>query len=83
MPLPVWFYVANSSLLLSAEKPQVPATVRGIKRKLPGTLFTSPWQSISSGGGDNRSSNRVRKYENFDLLSKDFLFSNLEQYVII
>jgi len=51
MPLLVWCSVADSSLLLSAEKPQVPATVRGIKRKLPGTLFVSPWQSISSGGG--------------------------------
>ena len=51
MPLLVWFSVADYSLLLSAEKPQVPATVRGIKRKLPGTLFVSPWQSISSGGG--------------------------------
>ena len=35
MLLPVWFSVADYSLLLSAEKPQVPATVRGIKRKLP------------------------------------------------
>ena len=52
MPLLVWFSVADYSLLLSAEKPQVPATVRGIKRKLPGTLFVSPWQSISSGGVD-------------------------------
>ena len=52
MPLLVWFSVANSSLLLSAEKPQVPATVRGIKRKLPGTLFANSWQSISSGGGN-------------------------------
>ena len=32
-------------------KPQVPATVRSIKRKLPGTLFVSPWQLESSGGG--------------------------------
>ena len=45
MPLPVWFSVAGYSLLLSVEKPQVPATVRGIKRKLPGTLFVSNWQS--------------------------------------
>ena len=52
MPLLVWFSVTNNSLLLSAEKPQVPATVRGIKRKLPWTLFTGPWQSISSGGGN-------------------------------
>ena len=51
MLLLVWFSVADYSLLLSAEKPQVPATVRGIKRKLPGTLFVNPWQSISSGGG--------------------------------
>ena len=33
MPLLVWFCVANSSLLLSTEKPQVPATVSGIKIK--------------------------------------------------
>ena len=59
MPLVVWFSVADYSLLLSAEKPQVPATVRGIKRKLPGTLFVSPWQSISSGEGQTRSSKRV------------------------
>ena len=52
MPLPVWFSVENSSLLLSAEKPQVPATVRGIKRKSPGTLFISDWQSANSGGGN-------------------------------
>jgi len=51
MLLPVWFSVADYSLLLSAEKPQVPATVRGIKRKLPETLSISHWQSISSGGG--------------------------------
>ena len=51
MLLLVWFSVADYSLLLSAEKPQVPATVRGIKRKLPGTLFVSPWQLESSGGG--------------------------------
>ena len=50
MPLLVWFCVENISLLFSAEKPQVPATVRDIKRKLPGTLFVNPWQSISSGG---------------------------------
>jgi hypothetical protein len=29
----------------------VPATVSTIKRKLPGTLLTSPWQLESSGGG--------------------------------
>ena len=52
IPLLVWFSVADYSLLLSEEKPQVPATVRSIKRKLPGTLFVSPWQSISSGGAD-------------------------------
>ena len=52
MPLLVWFSIADYSLLLSVEKPQVPATVRGIKRKLPGTLFVSPWQSISSGGAE-------------------------------
>ena len=51
MPLLVWFSVADYSLLLSAEKPQVPATVSTIKRKVPGALFTNPWQSISSGGG--------------------------------
>jgi hypothetical protein len=39
MLLLVWFSIENSSLLLSVEKPQVPATVRGIKRKLPGALF--------------------------------------------
>ena len=42
MPLLVWFCVENISLLFSAEKPQVPTTVRGVKRKLPGTLFVSP-----------------------------------------
>ena len=52
MPLLVWFSVENNSLLLAQQKPQVPATVRGIKRKLPGTLFVSPWQSISSGGAE-------------------------------
>ena len=52
MPLLVWFSVADYSLLLSAEKPQVPATVRGIKRKLSWTLFVSTWQSISSDGGN-------------------------------
>ena len=52
MPLLVWFSVENNSLLLSAEKPQVPATVSTIKRKLPGALQSSPWQSISSGGAD-------------------------------
>ena len=57
MPLLVWFSVENNSLLLSTEKPQVPATVRGIKRKLPGTLFISPWQSVSSGGGKKEISN--------------------------
>jgi len=51
MPLLVWFSIENDSLLIAPQKPQVPATVRGIKRKLPGTLFVSPWQSISSGGG--------------------------------
>ena len=50
MPLLVWFSIENDSLLIAPQKPQVPATVRGIKRKLPGTLFVSPWQSISSGG---------------------------------
>ena len=30
----------------------MPATVRGVKRKLPGTLFASTWQSISAGGGN-------------------------------
>ena len=39
MLLLVWFSIADYSLLLSVEKPQVPATVRGIKRKLPGALF--------------------------------------------
>ncbi len=38
MLLLVWLSIENSSLLLSAEKPQVPATVSTIKRKLPGTL---------------------------------------------
>ena len=32
MLLLVWLSVENSSLLLSAEKPQVPATVRGKKK---------------------------------------------------
>ena len=30
----------------------MPATVRDIKRKLPGILFASPWQLESSGGGN-------------------------------
>ena len=51
MPLLVWFSIENDSLLIAPQKPQVPATVSTIKRKLPGTLFVSPWQSISSGGG--------------------------------
>ena len=29
----------------------MPATVRCIKRKLPGALFVTPWQSINSGVG--------------------------------
>ena len=52
MPLLVWFSIENDSLLIAPQKPQVPATVRGIKRKLPGTLFVSPWQLESSGGAD-------------------------------
>ncbi len=52
MPLLVWFSIENISLLLALQKPQVPATVRGIKRKLPGTLFVSPWQSVGPGGGE-------------------------------
>ena len=54
MPLPVWFSVTNNSLLLALQKPQVPATVRGVKRKLPElylqVLFLSIWRksNISS-----------------------------------
>ena len=66
MLLLVWFSVADYSLLLSAEKPQVPATVRGIKRKLPGTLFVSPLQSVSSGGGGG-SRTRVPTRSNEDV----------------
>ena len=51
MPLLVWFSIENDSLLIAPQKPQVPATVRSIKRKLPGDLQSSPWQSISSCGG--------------------------------
>ena len=42
MPLLVWFSIENNSLLLALQKPQVPATVRGIKRKLSGALFCKP-----------------------------------------
>ena len=73
MPLLVWFSVENSSLLPSAEKPQVPATVRGIKRKLAGSLFISPWQSISSGGGGTTCQRT--------LLSKIFYAQTIKKFV--
>lgn len=75
MLLLVWFSVADYSLLLSAEKPQVPATVRGIKRKLPGTLFVSPWQSVSSGGGGgSRTRVPTRSNEDVYMLISSLLF---------